>query len=192
MVFEVYTRIMVGLPVAQNFLPDVIEGFHRSLGVEADTPASEVYALLRDAAPKHKRNDPDRGRYELALEAHIDALWDVDCALSGQSDGLADAAKCQLWVGVRVEQIEHTARIDVPAQYIRPRTLRKGDLSMGSDLSRELGPEAYKQFRHATQMSQRARLQIEGDAITRTKRVPTSRQHEVAWSMLRWIVPVKG
>jgi hypothetical protein len=192
MVYEVYTRIMVGLPLAHGVLADVVSSFHQNLGVEPTATAEEVYALLRDDAPKHKRHEPDRGRYELALEAHVDALWDVDCALSGVSDGLADPARCQLWVGVRVEQMEHTTRVDAPAQYVRPRVLRKGDLSMGSDFSRELGADMYKQFRHATQMYQRARLQIEGDAITRTKKVPTSRQHEVAWSFVRWIVPVKG
>lgn len=192
MIYEVYTRIMVGLPVAQGVLDDVVASFHQRLGVEAQATVDEVYAVLRDDAPKHKRHEPDRGRYELAFEAHVDALWDVDCALSGVSDGLADPSRCQLWVGVRVEQMEHTARVDAPAQFLRPRVLRKGDLSMGSDFSRELGPDMYKQFRHATQMYQRARLQIEGDAITRTKRLPTSRQHEVGWSLVRWIVPVKG
>ncbi len=191
MVYEVYMRIMVGLPIAQHVLPDVLKGFHDSLGVAHDAPADEVYAVLRDAAPKHKRHEPDRQRYELALEAHVDALWDVDCALSGSTDGLADARATQLWVGVRIEQMEHTARIESPVQFVRPKVLRKGDLSMGSDFSRELGPELYKQFRHATQMYQRARLQIEGDAITRTKKLPTSRQHEVAWVMTRWLVPVK-
>ncbi len=192
MVYEVYTRIMVALPLAPGVLADVAAGLHRKLGLAPGAPVDEVYATLRDAAPRHKRHEPDRARYELALEAYVDELWDVDCALAGVSEGLADPARCQLWAGVRVEQFEHTAKVDAPAAYVRPRTLRKGDLSMGSDLSRELGPDVYKEFRHAAQMYQRARTQIEGDAITRTKRLPTSRQHEVAWALLRWIVPVKG
>ena len=192
MLYEVYTRIMVGLPVAQGVLGDVVTGFHQGLGLAADAGVDAVYTVLREDAPRHKRNEPDRQRYELAFEAYVDQLWDVDCAIVGQSDGLADPARCMLWVGVRVEQMEHTARIDTPPAYVRPRVLRKGDLSMGSDFAHELGRDMYKQFRHATQMYNRARMMIEGDAHARTKRIPTSRQHEVEWSFLRWIVPVKG
>ena len=192
MIYEVYTRMMVGLPLTPEAFGEAIAGFHISLGLDADAAVAEVYAALFDAAPKHKRHEPDRQRYELALEAYVDRVWDVDCALAGVSDGGADVVKCQLWVGVRVEQWEHTARVDMPAQYVRPRTLRKGDLSAGSDLAHELKSVAFKEFVHATRMFGRARMQIEGDAITRTKGVPTSRQFEVGWAMVRWLVPVRG
>lgn len=192
MIYEVFTRIMVGLPVTQAAATEVLSGFHADLGLEPDAPVDAAYAALAEAAPRHKRNEPDRQRYELALEAHVDARWDVDCALVGVSDGGLDPKRCQLWVGVRVEQWEHTTRADMPAQLVRPKVLRKGDLSAGSDLARALGVDVKKQFDHAARMFQRARMQIEGDAITRTKTLPTSRQHEVDWWLLRWIVPVKG
>lgn len=192
MIYEVYTRIMVGLPLAPGALAEVMKGFHRSLGLDEAASLADVHAALHDAAPRHKRHEPDRERYERALEAYVDGLWSVDCAIAGVSEGEAHPTRCQLWVGVRVEQMEHTTRVDMPAQFVRPRPLKKGDLSMGSDLAHELGPDMHKEFRHAVAMFQRARVMIEGDAVTRTKGLPTSRQHDVGWAMLRWIVPVKG
>jgi hypothetical protein len=192
MIYEIYTRIMVGLPLAPNELEGMLRGFHTKVGVAPNATTKDVYDALLLDAPKHKLNDPDRQRYELALEAYIDERWEVDFAISGMSDGGFDLKQCQLWVGVRVEQWEETKRIDSPIAFVRPRVLRKGDLSMGSDLAHELGPNVHKEFVHATKMFRRARLMIEGDTITRTKKVPTSRQHEMAWVMLRWLVPVKG
>lgn len=192
MIYECYTRIMVGLPLATPALGEAAAGFLASLGLPADASESEALAALRDAAPRHKRGEPDRARFESALEAFIDARWDVDCAIGGVSSGGLDARACQLWVGVRIEQFEHTARVEMPAQYVRPKVLKKGDLTPGSDLAHALGPDARKQLEHAGRMYSRARLQIEGDAITRTKGLPTSRQHEVAWTMVRWLVPERA
>jgi hypothetical protein len=192
MIYEVYTRFMVGVPLAPGALAQVLERWHRSLDLDAGAPYVTVCDALREAAPRHKQGGADRPRYELALEAFVDTLWDVDCALSGISEGGADAERCQLWVGVRIEQFEHVGRVDVPVQYVRPKVLRKGDLSMGSDLAHTMEGDARKPFDHACRMYRRARLQIEGDAITRTKGLPVSRQHEVGWVMLRWISPGRG
>ncbi|MFO0602817.1 MAG: hypothetical protein U0324_06555 [Polyangiales bacterium] len=192
MIYECYTRIMVGLPLAQHALGELAAGFHASLGLDADAAEADALAALRDAAPRHKRNEPDRVRFEQAFEAWVDGRWDVDCAIAGVSVGGLDAKSCQVWVGVRVEQFEHTAKVEMPAQFVRPRALRKGDLTPGSDLAHALGPDARKQLEHAGRMYTKARLQIEGDAITRTKGLPVSRQHEVGWAMVRWLVPVKS
>lgn len=192
MIYECYTRIMVGLPLAQHALGEVASGFLGSLGLDADASEADTLAALRDEAPRHTRNVPDRERFERAFEAWIDARWDVDCAIGGVSAGALDAKGCQVWVGVRIEQFEHTAKVEMPAQYVRPRALKKGDLTPGSELAHALGPDARKQLEHAGRMFTKARLQIEGDAITRTKGLPTSRQHEVAWVMVRWLVPVRS
>lgn len=191
MIYECYTRIMVGLPLAQGALAEVSQGFLASLGLDADATEADALAALAEAAPRHKRNEPERERFERAFEAWIDARWDVDCAIGGVSAGAFDPKTCQVWVGVRVEQFEHTARVDMPAQFVRPQPLKKGDLKPGSELAHALGPDARKQLEHAGRMFTKARLQIDGDAITRTKGLPTSRQHEVAWAMVRWLVPVK-
>jgi hypothetical protein len=191
MIYECYTRIMVGLPLAQNALPEVSKGFLASLGLDADASEADALTALRDAAPRHKRNVPDRERFELAFESWLDERWSVDCAIGGVSAGGFDPKACQVWVGVRVEQFEHTAKVDMPAQYVRPRVLKKGDMTPGSELAHVLGPDVRKQMEHAGRMFTKARLQIDGDAITRTKGLPTSRQHEVDWVMVRWLVAVK-
>ncbi len=189
MQYEVYTRVMVGVPLDAEGVAATRAGFHGSLGLEVDAPLDAVQAALVEAAPRHKRGGDPRARYELALEAWLDARWDVDFALSGVSDGGLDPARCMVWVGVRIEQWEGPAKVEMPAAFVRPRTLRKGDLSPGSDLARELGGEARKEFQHAVRMYQRARLQIEGDALTRTRGLPVSHHHDVGWWLLRWIVP---
>jgi hypothetical protein len=132
MIYECYTRIMVGLPLAQNALPEVSKGFLASLGLDADASEADALTALRDAAPRHKRNVPDRERFELAFESWLDERWSVDCAIGGVSAGGFDPKACQVWVGVRVEQFEHTAKVDMPAQYVRPRVLKKGDMTPGS------------------------------------------------------------
>jgi len=191
MIYECYTRIMVGLPLAQGALAEVSKGFLASLGLDADATEADAIAALRDASPRHKRNVDDRVRFELAFEAWLDARWSVDCAIGGVSAGGFDPKQCQVWVGVRVEQFEHTAKIDTPVQFVRPRSLKKGDLKPGSELAHALGPDVRKELEHAGRMFSKARLQIDGDAITRTKGLPTSRQHEVDWVMVRWLVAVK-
>ncbi|MEZ4393003.1 MAG: hypothetical protein R3A48_18100 [Polyangiales bacterium] len=189
MLYEIYHRICVGLPVEPDAAQAVVARFHARLGLEPSASASEVYARLSEGVPRHKLNDPDRQRYELALEAFVDEVWSVDCAIGGVSDGIFDPTRCFLFVGVRVEQFERVVRDEQPAAASRPQWLRKGDLSPGSEFLRGLGPEAKKPVEHAGRMHHRARLMIEGDARTRLKSLPVSRQREPGWAQLRWLVP---
>lgn len=189
MLYEIFHRICVGLPVEPDATRALLARFHASLGMPVDADAAAVYARLRDGLARHKLNDPDRARYELALEAFVDELWSVDCAVGGVSDGIFDPARCFLFVGVRVEQFERVVRDEQPAAASRPQWLRKGDLTPGSDFLRELGPEAKKPIEHAGRMHHRARLMIEGDARMRLKKLPVSRQREPGWAQVRWLVP---
>lgn len=189
MLYEIYHRFCVGLPLEPDAAQSLRARFHAHLGVSPDARVDEVYARLRDDLPRHKRNEPDRQRYELALEAFIDDLWAVDCAIGGVSDGDFDPSRGYLFVGVRVEQFERVIREDQPAGAYRPQWLKKGDLSPGSEFLRDLGPEAKKPVEHAGRMFHRARLMIEGDARTRLKSLPVSRQREPDWAQVRWLVP---
>ncbi len=42
MIYEVFTRIMVGLPVTQAAAAEVLAGFHGGLGLEPDAPVDAV------------------------------------------------------------------------------------------------------------------------------------------------------
>ena len=165
--------------------------FLQSLGLAVGAPAEEVFAQLRLDTPKHKLHEPDRLRYERAFEAFVDAQWDADFAIGGLSpDGVLDAKRGYLFVGVRVDGFE----ITVPtlprgaAAPERPQWLKQGDLSPGSDLSKALGPDARKTWEHAARSYQRAAKDILKDAIERTKKLPISTQHDVDWALCRWIV----
>jgi hypothetical protein len=190
MVYECYTRILVGVPLEVAALDEIVAGFHASLGLGAEATEHDVLVALRETSPRHERNISDRLRFERAFEAWVDARWDVDCAIAGISAGGLDAKRCTVWVGVRIEQFEHSARVEAPVPFVRPRVLRKGDLSVGSELARTLGPEARKPLEHAGRMYSRARLSIEGDAIARTRKLPGRRRQDIAWVMLRWLVPL--
>lgn len=189
MLYEIYHRFCVGLPLEPDAAAALRARFHAHLGLGPDASVDAVYARLREDLPRHKRNEPDRLRYELALESFVDTLWDVDCALGGVSDGDFDPSRGYLFVGVRVEQFERVARDDQPAAAARPQWVKKGDLSPGSDFLRELGPEAKKPVEHAGRMFHRARLMIEGDTRTRLTSLPVSRQREPGWAHVRWLVP---
>lgn len=191
MLFETYHRICVGLPLETDAAHALRARFHAHLGLEPDASTEAVYARLADDLPRHRSNEPDRVRYELALEAFVDKLWDVDCAVGGMSDGGFDPSKGYLFVGVRVEQWERTAHDDQPAASTRPLWVKKGDLSVGSDLARAMGSEAKKPMEHAAKMFQRARVMIEGDARTRLKSLPVLRQRDPSWALVRWLVPVR-
>lgn len=191
MLFETYHRICVGLPLENDAAHALRARFHAHLGLEPDASTEAVYARLAEDLPRHRQNEPDRARYELALEAFVDKLWDVDCAIGGMSDGGFDPSKGYLFVGVRVEQWARTAHDDQPAAATRPQWLKKGDMSVGSDLSRALGTEAKKALDHASKMFQRARVMIEGDARVRLKTLPVLRQRDPSWALVRWLVPVR-
>jgi hypothetical protein len=192
--FEVYGRICVGAVLAPEPAIALHAEFLESLGLAPDAPAEEVFAALRAETKKHKLHEPDRVRYELALEAFIDAKWDVDFALGGLSrDGLFDPRRGYLFVGVRVEQFE-TVIPELPrgaADPSRPQWLRKGDLTPGSDFSKSLGPDARKQVEHAARAYQRASREIHKDALARVKPLPISKQHEPDWALCRWLVDVE-
>lgn len=192
MLFEIYTRVCVGLPVETEAARTLRDEFHTSLGLSADAPVAEVHARLLDDAPKHKRNEADRVRYERAFGEFVDKRWDVDCAIGGLTDGGVDPQRGYLFVGVRIEDMEDVARDDMPALAGRPQWLRKGDLTMGSDLAHKLGDHHRKVFVHAARMYQRANKMILTDAQKRLKALPVVRQREVDWALVRWLVPVKG
>lgn len=188
MLFEIYHRICVGLPLEPAATEALVQGFHRSLGVAPEAAVSEIHALLRFDARRHEKHITDRIRYERAFEAYVDQLWDVDCAIGGVSAGGLDPDRGYLLVGVRVEDFDYSVRDDQPAATQRPRALRKGDLSMGSDFAHELGPDAHKAFSHAAKMYQRAGKEIVRDATGRTAKLPLARGDEPAWCYVRWLV----
>ena len=178
----------MGAPTELAGTQEILTGFHASLGLDPDAKLAAVYARLREDTPKHKLHESDRWRYERAFENFVDALWNVDCAIGGLSAGGIEPARCYVFVGVYIEGIEHNERDDSPAASTRPRWLKKGDLTMGSDLAKELGPDAAKEFRHAAQMYRRANKEILTDATTRVARLPVSRQHDPSWALVRWLV----
>lgn len=191
MPYEIYARFCVGAPLKPEPTRTLHQEFLASLSLAPDAPADEVFARLRDDTPRHKLHEPDRVRYELALEAFVDARWSVDCALGGLStDGLLDLRRGFLFVGVRVEQFE-TVVANVPTRGAapeRPQWLRKGDLGANSELGKLLGADAKKAADHAARMYQRAAKEILRDAIARTKELPLSPQHEPDWALCRWLV----
>jgi hypothetical protein len=190
MMYEVYARICVGAVLEPDAARDLLERFHQSLGLEPQAKAQEVYRRLWEEAPKHKRHEPDRDRYERALEAFVDGLWDVDCAVGGVSDGGLDPDRGYLFVGVRIEDFAFTVRDEQPAAASRPTLLRSGDLTPGSAFSRTLGPDAHKAFHHAAKMHQRAARQIVHDARTRIAPLPVLHHQEPAWALVRWLLRV--
>lgn len=188
MIYEAYIRICVGAVIETEATAELVVRFHQSLGLDPDCAVADVHEALRELSPKHKLHESDRVRYERAFEAFVDKLWDVDCAIGGLSDGGVDPARGYVFVGVRVEDLERVGRDDMPALSGRPRWLRKGDLTAGSDLARELGPDAYKEFTHACRMYQRAHKEIMNDTLKRTARLPLSKQHDPGWAMVTWLV----
>lgn len=191
MIFENFIRICVGAPLEVEAAKDLAARFHSSLGFEGSPSVADVYARLRDDAPRHKRSEPDRLRYELAFEKFVDDLWDVDCAIGGVSEGLLDVTRGYVFVGVRVDGFERNIKEEMPARAGRPRWLRKGDVSAGSDLTRELGPDAKKAMDHAAHMYKRATKEVVGDARKRLRPLPVSKQHEPGWALVEWLVAVR-
>lgn len=191
MLFEIYHRICVGLPLEPAATEALVQGFHRSLGVAPDAAVSEIHALLRFDARRHEKHITDRIRYERAFEAYVDQLWDVDCAIGGHTEGGVEPGRGWVFVGVRVEQFESTQKDEMPALATRPRWLKKGDLTINSDFSRSLPPESEKPFRHACTALGRASKMIIGDAITRLKKLPVVRQREPDWAYIRWLVETR-
>jgi hypothetical protein len=190
--YELFARICVGTPLTVEAATAVHAEFVASLGLEPGASAATIFDRLRDDAPRHKLHEPDRVRYELALEAFLDARWDVDYAIGGVSpDGVFEPRRGYLFLGVRVAQFETTVP-DLPpraAVVTAPQWLRKGDMLAGSDLSKLLGDDARKQLEHAGRAFTRAGREILQDAIKRLRPLPVSRQHEPAWALCRWLVP---
>ncbi|MBI5516514.1 MAG: hypothetical protein HY909_22205 [Deltaproteobacteria bacterium] len=190
MMYEVYARICVGAQAEPDAARDLLERFHQGLGLAPQAKTPEVFARLREEAPKHKQHEPDRARYERALEAYVDGLWDVDCAIGGVSDGTLDPLRGYLFVGVRVEDFAFSEKDDLPAAATRPTWLRSGDLSPGSAFSHTLGPDSHKAFHHAAKMHQRAARPIARDAQKRLEALPVLRHQEPSWALVRWLVRV--
>ena len=188
MIYETYIRICVGAVLETEAAVELVKRFHQSLELSPDCSVEQVHEALRYMAPRHKLHESDRQRYELAFEAFVDKVWDVDCAIGGVSDGGVDTDKGYVFVGVRVEDIESVGREDMPHLAARPRWLKKGDLTAGSDLSKELGPDAYKEFTHAGRMYQRANKEIMLDVRKRIGPLSISKQHEPGWALVRWLV----
>ncbi len=191
MLYEVYHRICVGAPLEVAEARGLVARFHVSLGLAANASLEMVHARLRDDLKRHELNTDDRVLYERAFEAFVDELWDVDCAIGGVSEGAIDPAKGYVFVGVRVEQFDLTVHDDEPRLAQRPTWLHKGDLSPGSDFGRTFGPDARTAVEHAGRSWTRAGKMIVGDATTRLKLLPVSKQREVGWALVRWLVPAR-
>ena len=106
----------------------------------------------------------------------------------GVSDGGVDGARGYVFVGIRIEQWEDVMHDHSPHLSGRPKTLAKGDLSAGSDFLKHIGPDHKKEIDHAGRMRRRARKEIDLDAMKRVRSLPT-REREVYWALIRWLVP---
>lgn len=191
MLYETYSRIAVGAVLEPDATHELARGFAVSLGLEPDASLVEVHAALLDAAPKHKQKVAPRVRYELEFERYVDERWDVNCVIGGVTDGGVDGTRGYVFVGVRIAEWDDVARDESPHLASRPRTLQKGDLSAGSDFSKQAGREHKKAIDHAARMFQRARKDIEADAMKRLRPLPT-RERDVYWALVRWLVPRTG
>lgn len=191
MLYETYSRIAVGAVLEPDATHELTRSFHVSLGLEPDATLAEVHATLLDAAPKHKKLVLPRIRYELEFERYVDGRWDIDCAIGGVTDGGVDGTRGYVFVGVRIEQWEAIETEEQPHLAGRPRVLKKGDLSAGSDFSKQIGDEHKKPIDHAARMFQRARKDIDLDAGRRLRSLPT-RERDVYWALVRWLVPRPG
>jgi hypothetical protein len=193
MLYEVYQRICVGLPLEADAVAGLVAGFHRSLSLPDDARLEAVHEALRFDLARHETNTPDRELYERAFEAYVDQLWDVDCAIGGLTDGGVDPPRGWVFLGVRVETLEPEVGHDaMPALAGRPRWLKKGDLTTGSDLARQLGPRHAKTFNHAARAYARASKMIVGDAHKRLAPLRVVRGHDPDWALLRWLVALPG
>ena len=188
MLYEIFHRIAAGSVLESDAAKELVRDFHTSLGLEADASVAEVHARLLEDTPKHKRKEPARQRYELAFESFVDARWDIDCAIGGVSDGGVDPVRGYVFVGVRIEQWEEVTVDENPHLASRPRSLRKGDKSPGSTFAHTIGAAHKKVLEHAGRMFQRARKDIEGDAVRRLKPIPV-RNRDIDWAYIRWLVP---
>lgn len=191
MLFEAYNRICVGLPLESTATTALVKGFHESLGLEPQAKLSDIHDKLRFEAKRHEVNIADRVRYELAFEAYVDQLWDVDCAIGGHTEGGVEPGHGWVFVGVRVEQMQEIISDEMPALASRPRWLKKGDLTIGSDYAKTMSPETVKPFLHACKAYQRASKMIIGDATVRLKNLPVVRQREPDWALVRWLVETR-
>lgn len=187
MLYETFHRIAVGAVVETDAARALVAEFLASLGLEPDADVAAVHARLAEEAPKHRKKVAPRVRFELAFEAFVDAKWDIDCAIGGVSDGGVDTGRGYVFVGVRIEQWESTGPDENPHLAGRPRVLKKGDLSAGSTFAHDVGPAHRKVIEHAGRMFQRARKDIEGDAMKRLKALPV-RSREPEWALVRWLV----
>jgi len=192
MLFEVYQRICVGLPLEAESLGPLVAGFHRSLSLPDEAPLAAVHEALRHDLPRHDKGIESRVLYEKAFETYVDQLWDVDCAIGGVTDGGVDPPRGWVFLGVRVEGMEEVAHDAMPALAGRPRWLKKGDLTTGSDLAKSLGTQHRKAFDHAARAYGRATKMIVGDAHTRLRALRVVRGHDPDWALIRWLVALPG
>lgn len=192
--YELYGRFCVGGPLR----PEVAEKLHieflQSLSLKEDATAEQIYLTLLEQAPKHKRHEPDRVRYERALEAFIDSAHSVDMALGGLSpEGIFVPKKNYIFVGVCVDSfITEQKELGRSAHEVeRPRWLTWGELGSNSNLGKsfELDRDGEKAWDHARRSYQRAHKDIYKDATTRIKPLAVAKQHDPDWALCRWLVP---
>lgn len=191
--FELFGRICVGAPLKPDAALALHQRFCASLGLDVDATPDALFATLLDDAPKHKRHEPDRLRYERALEAFADREHAVDIAIGGHSEhGVFDPKKNYLFVGVCVDVFTTT----VPslgrgaAAPDRPQWITWGALGSHSALGKsfDLDRNGEKAWDHARRSYQRANKDITKDALARIASLPIAKQHEPGWALCRWLV----
>jgi hypothetical protein len=192
--FTLFGRICVGAPLEVRAAAALHRDFIASLELPDTASPEDVFAALLDQAPKHKRHEPDRVRYERALEAFIDARHAVDFALGGLTpEGLFDPQKNYLFVGVCIESF--VTRVPVVGRGAsapeRPQWISWGELGSNSTLGKsfDLDRDGEKAWDHARRSYQRANKDITRDALARIKPLPLSKQHDPGWALCRWLIP---
>jgi len=191
MPWELFGRICVGGLLKPEAAQTLHTDFLQSLELPETTTPEDLFERLRWDVPKHKLHEPDRVRYERAFEEYIDKTWDVDFALGGLSThGLFESRRGYIFVGIRVEQFEVTleALPTKAASPERPQWLRKGDLTVASEIVKDFDGLAKKAWSHAARSYARAGREILQDAHKRLKTLPISKQHDIDWALCRWLV----
>jgi|LNFM01.1.fsa_nt_gb hypothetical protein len=191
--YELYGRICVGAPLKPEAALALHVGFCKSLGLDELATSEQIFLALLDEAPKHKKHEPDRVRYERAFESYIDAECEADMAIGGLSEhGVFDPKKNYLFVGVCVDEFVTT--LSSPGRGAaapdRPQWITWGALGSNSTLGKsfELDRNGEKAWDHARRSYQRANKDITKDAFARIARLAISKQHEPGWALCRWLV----
>ncbi len=192
--YELFGRFCVGAPLKPETATKIHQDFVSSLSLSADATAEQIFVALLELSPKHKRHEPDRVRYERALEEFIDHHYSVDMAIGGLSpEGIFVPKKNYLFVGVCVDTF-YTDQKELGRsahEVERPRWLTWGELGSNSNLGKsfDLDRNGEKAWDHARRSYQRAHKDIFKDASGRIKSLDTGKQHDPDWALVRWLVP---